>query len=159
MRKLKVTYMNGHKLPDSEGIIDDLKYKSVMVDRNYTKIFPAAMYRLMQLNGCPVKLFLYLCERCTEENLVHTGKTTIDNFNLFMKRATKGEEVYSDIAVKKAFADLRRVELLVPTGRGWSRINPIYFWKGELEQNRVDLIKKMLEDKSITEIDIDFDFD
>jgi len=149
MRKIKVTYMSGAKKPDEDGIISEMKYKSMSLDRDYGKLYQSGMFKLLQLDGCPVKLFLFLCETCSDTNLISSGVVTIDEFLEWMERATGKELAYSKETVHKSFKKLKSADLLVIISRGKYKINPVHFWKGSKESDRIDSVRFMLEKKMI----------
>jgi hypothetical protein len=146
MRKIKVSYMSGHKEADEDGIISELKYKSMKLDRDYGKLYQSGMFKLASLNGCPVNLFLFLCEVSSESNLIRTDIKIIEDFLGYYSRATDGEKSYSVVVVRKALAQLKEIHLIVPVTRGLCRINPIHFWKGPKESDRIDTVRLMLEE-------------
>jgi len=145
MRKIKVNYMSGHQKADKDGIISELKYKSMHLDRDYGKLYQSGMFKLAKLNGCPVNLFLFLCEISSDSNLVRTDISTIEDFMGYYSRATGGEKSYSVVLVRKAVTQLKEIGLIVPMTRGMYKINPIHFWKGPKEIDRIDSVRNMLE--------------
>jgi hypothetical protein len=145
MRKIKVSYMSGHKNADKEGVIDKLKFKSIMLDRDFGKLYQSGLFKLLALEGCPVKLFMFLCEICSDSNHVLSGTALNTDFILWMEKATGKKDYYTTETLNKSFAALKKINLVVMLTRGSYKLNPVHFWKGPKESDRVDSVRNMLE--------------
>jgi len=137
--------MSGHKKADSEGIVSELEYKSMKVEREYGKLYQSGMFKLAKLNGCPVPLFMFLTEECSQTNLFRTDMATINSFLGWMDRATNGENTFSVIMVRKSFKMLKDIHLIVLSAKGIYYMNPVHFWKGPNESDRINSVRHMLE--------------
>jgi hypothetical protein len=145
--------MGGHKKPDKDGIISEILYKSVSVNRDFGKIYPSGTFKIAHLNGCPVHLFFFLCEKCSDSNSIHTDLQMTENFQLYYKKATKNEKSYSAVMVKRALTHLKEARLLIPVRKGIAVLNPAHFWKGNSESARIDCLRQMLEIGTLKEED------
>jgi hypothetical protein len=147
-KKKIVRYISGYKDPDKDGIIVE-DFKSVKIDIHYTKLYSSGMVKLSMLRGLPFPLFLFLCEISNKDGIVCSEEAFYKKFSRWMNIASKEPITYSSDTIRKGYSKLANAGLLIKIYEGVYRINPVHFWKGSKDHERVDAVKKLLEDKVI----------
>lgn|GEM_PF-1792734 len=148
-KKITISYISGYKKADEAGILSEEIFKSVKIDKMYTKLYSSGMIKLSMLKGIPFPLFMFLCQSCKNDGVVHSGEVYCEEFLIWFEKAAGVKSNYSLETIGKGYAQLTKAELLIKLGLGRYRINPVHFWKGSIERERVDAVRKLLEDKTI----------
>ncbi|REG92145.1 hypothetical protein [Algoriphagus antarcticus] len=146
--KLLVRYISGYKEPDEDGIILE-SYKSVKIDKSYSKLYSSGLVKLSMMKGVQFTLFMFLCEISKNDGLVWSEKHYYDEFKKWIKRGNNEPFPYTTSTIRKAYAELTKIELLIKLNRGAYRINPVHYWKGSGDHDRVAAVKSLLEGKVI----------
>lgn len=120
-------------------------YRSVTV--THTKRFHNCLYLLAGLPSCARDLMDYIAEEMDDENVFYSNENFRLNFRKFIEGNTNGTTSYSDSSVKKALHTLLSKGLIRQIKRGYGKVNPMFFWKTDNGDKRVESIKIELEFK------------
>ena len=118
-------------------------YGSMNVSNNYVKVYDDATYVLATVHGCPRLLLEYFCRIMDSDNIVHISSVTKENF--LRDILDNAGITYSMISVDKAIAKMKEHNLILHVQRGIVQINPKYFFKGDSEKRRMQLIIERVE--------------
>ena len=135
---------------DGESIVLPV-YDTQQITRSHTRRYHNSLWVLAGLTGCARDLMDYLTEEMDEDNIVCTDKYLREAFKVFIwnntyTATTEGID-YGTEAIKKALAELTRRNLLIRQRRGYSRVNPLYFWRND-DTRRTWVIKQWLEEQA-----------
>ncbi len=144
--KIKVDYTESWNDDIGVTLFKD-SYK--MVVRSHTKRYHNCLYLLAGLSSCARDVMDFITEEMDNDNVISTNEYFRDTFIAFIKNTTKGlkEVSYADSTVKRALRDLTAKGLIRQVKRGYSKVNPEFFFKND-DKRRLDMIKVELEFKS-----------
>ena len=134
---------------DEDGYCEPI-YRTMDVSEKYVKMYDDATYALATLHGCPRLLIEYFSKIMDSDNIVHVSSVTKENFlkDVFRHAGL----TYSMISVEKGISKLKENRLLMHVHRGVVQVNPRYFFKGDSEHRRKNMITERIE-KEMTDID------
>lgn len=139
------TFINKGKV-DFDGLVLLEKIQFSVV-HNHTKRYYNCLFTLLGLEGCQRDLLDFLCEEMDSDNVVHSNTTTKKKFIKMVSSATKGEKVYADSTIRKAFNVLKDKHVLMAVNHGSYRVNPHHFFRSDNKKKRLDLIIQFERDK------------
>lgn len=120
------------------------EYGSKDITRSHTKRYHNCLYLLAGLSSCARDVMDFVTEQMDEQNMISTNSYLRGKFREFIAKTTGGRVDYCDSSVKKAIRVLVEKGLIIPVKRGYSRVNPSYFWKND-ETGRLQSIRLELE--------------
>lgn len=123
-------------------VLSDFAYKSVV--KSHTKRYHNCLYLLAGLSACCRDLMDFITEEMDSENRVTTNELFRVKFAQFIKNFSEDKINYSDSSIKRALGILTKKKLIRQVKRGYSVVNPQYFWKND-DKNRAEIIKVELE--------------
>jgi hypothetical protein len=146
--KILVRYISSYKEPDEDGIILE-NYKSVKIDKGYSKLYSSGIAKLIRLKGVELSLFMFLCQISDNDGLVRSEKHYYSEFRKWLTIDNNERFPYTTDTVRKAYTELAKTGLLIKLKRGIYRINPVHYWKGSVDHERIDAVRSLLEKKVI----------
>jgi hypothetical protein len=81
--KILVRYISSYKEPDEDGIILE-NYKSVKIDKGYSKLYSSGIAKLIRLKGVELSLFMFLCQISDNDGLVRSEKHYYSEFRKWL---------------------------------------------------------------------------
>lgn len=120
-------------------------YNEKETENSFMKVYGDAKKKLINVHGCPRNLIEYLGENMGKNNIVYMNAYSRLDFVKWIEKNSDGKTTYSDINVRMALRTLKDNDLIFPVSRGVYQVNPEYFWKGNNEKHREELIKGNLE--------------
>ena len=135
------------------------RYSKKLTVVNFTRRYHNTLHILADLTGNDRLVLDYLTEVMDEENKIYTNAQSRADMISFISFVTKGKHVISEGSIKVHMSKLTKAGLILPTGtRGAMIVNPEYFFGGS-EEERLKLIKKLLEEKIIVHVPRSFEME
>jgi hypothetical protein len=154
------------KIVSDDGY-NSLKYDSKDVQEDFVKAYHNTLLLLSRVPDSAKNLMLYLVEKMSDDNLVHSNETTRKHFTAYMfnslykeyKELVKDDKskyfgqsakdlatakTYKNPTISAAFHTLKNHDMLISTARGEYRVNPEFFYR-KSEAERMKSIKMTLE--------------
>lgn len=128
------------------------RYSKKLTVVNFTRRYHNTLHILADLTGNERLVLDYLTEAMDEENKIFTNADARKSLITFISFITKGKHNIPDNSLKMHMTKLTKAGLILPTGtRGAMIVNPEYFFGGS-EEERLKLIRKLLEEKIIVHV-------
>jgi hypothetical protein len=144
MRKL-IKYIMGI-VTDEEGFKKPV-YSHKDVSEQYVKVYSDALVKLKNLQGCPRNMIDYFVHEMDVDNKFEFNSYGKERFLKEMARISDGELSYSEVMMKRSIKALKDAGLIFSVKKGVYLINPEYYFKGNNENRRHDMIRELLESK------------
>lgn len=111
---------------DKAGFVTPIR-SSEKVSASGIPFFPELLNYLIELDGCPKNLFLYLVLYCMkpESNEFIWNQQVIDDFNKTMLSCSNGNISYSPATIKRGIRTLVDMNLIINVKRKTYKINPL----------------------------------
>lgn len=126
----------------STTLLPNYAYKSVVC--SHTKRYHNCLYLLAGISSCTRDVMDFIAEEMDEDNVISTNSYFRNKFRERISTLTKGDVKYCDSSVKKSLHILNSKGLIRNIRRGYSMVNPEYFWKND-DTNRDKTISLELE--------------
>lgn len=110
-------------------ILPDYAYKSVVC--SHTKRYHNCLYLLAGIGSCTRDVMDFIAEEMDEDNVISTNSYFRSKFREKISALTNGSVKYCDSSVKKSLHILNSKGLIRGIRRGYSMVNPEYFWKND----------------------------
>jgi len=136
-----ISYRSGTK-KDVDGFID-VFYKNLKVTKTCTKRYHNSQHKLAKLDKSSEMLLRFITEEMDKSNSILHSHYLRKKFNAHMEKDCG--KTYQDDTIKKAFAKLVKVKLLIRYGeKQMYTVNPIHYFNGT-ESERKKLIGQLLK--------------
>lgn len=124
---------------DEDGIylINDFRY--IDLPTEHTRFYAKYKELIKSLNGTEKNILFFLLEKMDDNNIVGTDVYTLDSYNKEYCTTLTASSFNSSIS------KMRKLKILLSKSRGYSYINPIYFFKG-YSKDRIKLVQYLLSD-------------
>lgn len=128
---------------DEEIIIPVMDMVTIPIDG--IKLYGSVFFRLSQATPCATLLYYWSVMEMSNSMIVATDEFSRNRFNSYAKKLNFD---YHDVTIKKAIAELIRLELFIRIARSRCKVSPEFCFTGK-EQDRTAQIKLHIARKEI----------